>query len=136
MKTYRCLTAILCLLLMVALPAAGPRDETPFKIAVAGEGKTPDSPVAHQGGRCRYLLFFDHEGKMLEWIESPFWEQARRAGVRCAHLLGEKGVTNFVAGRVGPKMKNALEDQQIKYLLFQGTVKQAVAKVLEERKKN
>ena len=82
-----------------------------------------------------YLQFFDEKGQLLELHKNPFWKQPRRAGISCVDFLAEKKATVFVARIVGNKMEGALDGQQITFMAFEGTVKEAVAFVLTNRKK-
>jgi predicted Fe-Mo cluster-binding NifX family protein len=107
------------------------QEEPPKKIAVASEGDTVDSQVGNQAGRSSWFLFFDGEGELLEAIENPFKQEGGGAGVSCAGLLAEKRVTVLVAGKVGNKMRAALDSSRIAFILFSGTVENALAKALE-----
>ncbi len=133
MNKKTCMVGILVLLVLGIFPIIGGQEKPSLKIAVACDGKTPDTQVAYKGARGQYLQFFDEKGKLLELHESPFWKHDRRAGVGCAGFLAEKKATIFVAGMVGDKMKGALEGQQITFMAFEGTVKEAVAFVLSKK---
>jgi predicted Fe-Mo cluster-binding NifX family protein len=102
------------------------------KIAVASEGETIDSQVSSQGARCFWLLFFDEEGKLAEALENPYRQTRGGAGTECAGLLADHNATHFIAGHVGDKMAAALESRNIAFISFSGTVKDAVAHVLEK----
>lgn len=119
------------------LHAAGPGDaadpeDPPIRIAVAADGEGPDSAVADKGGRCAWLLFFDEKGELSEAVENPHREARGDAGNLCAGLLAERGVTLFVAGRIGGKMAAALEGSGIAFTAFSGIVKDAVQHVLKQ----
>jgi predicted Fe-Mo cluster-binding NifX family protein len=133
MNKKSCMVGILVLLVLGIFPIIGSQEKPSLKIAVACDGKTLDAQVAYKGARCQYLQFFDGQGKLLELHENPFWKHARSAGIRCADFLAEKKTTIFVAGMVGAKMKGALEGQQITFMAFEGTVKEAVAFVLAKK---
>ncbi|MGB7295452.1 MAG: NifB/NifX family molybdenum-iron cluster-binding protein [Candidatus Aminicenantales bacterium] len=108
------------------------QEQQPVKIAVASEGEAVDSQVTNQGPRCSWFLLFDENGGLKEAIENPYREARGGAGVGCADLLAGKGVTVFVAGQVGGKMAAALENHGIAFVSFSGSVKDAVAHVLEK----
>jgi predicted Fe-Mo cluster-binding NifX family protein len=109
----------------------GAHEDKQIKIAIASDGESIDSQVAEKAARCQWFLFFDEEGKLAEAVENPFREDKGGAGINCANFLAEKEVTLFVAGYVGNKMAGALEDNQITFISFTGTVKDAIAHVLE-----
>jgi predicted Fe-Mo cluster-binding NifX family protein len=107
------------------------QEEQPKKIAIASEGETIDSQVGRQGARCPWLLFFDEDGQFKEALENPYQQKRGRAGVGCAGLLSEKGVGIFVAGNIGDKMADALDSEDIVFIPFSGSVKDAIAHVLD-----
>jgi predicted Fe-Mo cluster-binding NifX family protein len=135
MNKKACIVGILVLLVAGILPIIGSQKKPSLKIAVACDGKTLDAQVAYKGARGQYLQFFDEKGQLLELHKNPFWKQPRRAGINCADFLAEKKATVFVARIVGNKMEGALDGKQITFMAFEGTVKEAVAFVLTNRKK-
>lgn len=108
------------------------QEEQPKIIAIASDGEQIDSQVGSQGARCSWFLIFDQNGQLTEALENPYQQADRKAGVRCAELLADHGVTIFVAGNIGDKMGEALEGKNIDFIAFSGTVKDAIKQVLEE----
>lgn len=108
----------------------GAQGKEPIKIAIASDGETIDSQVGEKAARCRWLLFFDEEGKLTETLENPYRDERGGAGTKCAELLAENKITIFVADFVGNKMAAALERSNITFVSFTGAVKDAVAHVL------
>ena len=134
MKNKYWIAATLVALIMLAIPLIASQETATFRIAVASDGREMESQVAVKGARARFMQFYDQEGKLMETAENPFWQQARRAGVGCALYLGKKKISIFVAGTVGPKMKDVLESEQITFMTFRGTIREAVSKALEKKK--
>jgi predicted Fe-Mo cluster-binding NifX family protein len=128
-KTGHILLSLVVLGGCLSLSGQEPR---PVKIAVASEGEAVDSQVSSQGARCAWLLFFDEKGDRIEATENPYRGERGGAGVNCAQLLAGKGVTIFVAGQIGRKMAAALEEDDIAFVPFSGSVQDAVAQVLEK----
>lgn len=124
------LCGFLLLFAFVVPSASGTIEEPPLKITVASDGDTIDAMVAAKGARGGYLQFFDENGKWLETIENPYYGQMGSAGTSCAYMIAEKGTTVFVAGMVGSKMVGALDANEIEFVAFEGTVKEAVEFVL------
>jgi predicted Fe-Mo cluster-binding NifX family protein len=112
------------------------QEEKPTKIAIASEGESLDSQVGSQGARCPWLLFFDEKGELTESLGNPYRDERGGAGIRCAKLLADNDVTIFVAGFVGNKMAGALEQHNITFISFSGTVEEAIAHVLKDKPKN
>jgi len=110
------------------------QEEQPKKVAIASDGETIDSQVGSQGARCSWFLFFDQNGQLTKALENPYQQADREAGVRCAELLADHGVTIFVAGNIGDKMAEVLERENIDFIAFSGTVKDAIKHVLEENR--
>ena len=132
MKKTRFGFVLLGVLIFGGLLVVGAQGKEPIKIAVASDGETIDSQVGEKAARCRWLLFFNEEGELTETLENPYRDERGGAGTSCAELLAEHKITIFVAGFVGNKMAAALEDSQITFISFKGTVKDAVAHVLED----
>jgi len=85
-----------------------------MKIAISSEGKTIDSKISEKGGRAPYYIVF--EGKSLvETIKNPFAMGGGGAGPAVAYMLAEKDVKLVITGKVGDKMKNALEGEKIDF---------------------
>lgn len=82
--------------------------------AVAAEGNVPDSSVSDMGARAPYYLLFEG-GDLKEAIRNPFTAGGGGAAFSVAHLLAEKGVTEFVSGDIGPNMQDALAEKSITY---------------------
>ena len=132
MKKTRFGFVILSAFIFGGLLIVGAQGKEPIKIAVASDGETVDSQVGEKAARCRWLLFFDEEGKLTETLENPYRDERGGAGTSCAELLAENKITVFVAGFVGNKMAAALERNNITFVPFTGTVKDAIEHVLED----
>ena len=102
-------------------------------IAVASEGKTLKDSVSQVAARCPYFLFIDGTGKLLEAVDNPYADTRGGAGVSAANFLAERNVTIVIAGMFGDKMRNVLETKEIAYFESQGTVEEAIRKVLEKK---
>ena len=102
-------------------------------IAVASDGKTLKDSVSQLAARCPYFLFIDGTGKLLEAVDNPYEDTRGGAGVSAANFLAERNVTIVIAGMFGDKMKNVLETKEIAYFESQGTVEEAIKKVLEKK---
>jgi len=121
------------ILILGGLITLSGQEEKPTKIAIASEGETMESQVGSQGARCPWFLFFNGKGELTETLENPHKEKMGGAGTSCAKLLADNNVTIFVAGFVGDKMAGALEQHNITYISFSGTVEEAVAHVLDQQ---
>jgi predicted Fe-Mo cluster-binding NifX family protein len=101
-------------------------------IAVAADGETLEDSVSHVAARCPYFLIVDSKGELLEAVENPYKDTRGGAGVSAANFLAGKNVTVVVAGSIGNKMRNALEEQEITYCEFEGNVEEAIREILEK----
>ncbi len=126
----RIVIALIMLVLMFPPCSAG---EEEVIIAVASDGKTLKDSVSQLAARCPYFLFIDGTGKLLEAVDNPYEDTIGGAGVSAANFLAERNVTIVIAGMFGNKMKNVLETKEIAYFEFQGTVEEAIRKVLEKK---
>ncbi len=84
-----------------------------MKIAVATESNEPSSHVSTQGARALYFLLFNEDGNLNEILENPFMNNEKYVGPSVATMLFKMGVNKVIAGRFGPKFKEALEENQI-----------------------
>lgn len=103
-------------------------------IAIAAEGKTPNSKVNAIAARSPYFLVFDQTGKFLEAVDNPYKAAKGGAGYSVVPFLAQRGVTIIVAGEFGDNMIKAMNAQGIKYVKFRGSVGEALQKVLEIKK--
>jgi len=92
-----------------------------MKIAIASEGKKPDSEISTRGGRAPYYLIFEN-GKLLETLKNPFAVGGGGAGWSVAYLLSDKKVGLVLAGKIGPNMKSALNEKKIDFKEITGKV--------------
>jgi len=123
---------IICLCLAASLFIINGQENKTEKIAIAADGEKMDSRVESQGGRAQCFILLNEKGEIIEALENPFYQERNQAGVQCAGLLAEKNVTIFVAGNIGNKMADALEDFDIAFVSFTGTVEEAIAYALEK----
>lgn len=132
-KSYKTLFVVcFCFLMTTSLFILIGQENKIDKIAIASGGKTTDSQVEFQGGRAQWLIFFNDKGEFIETLENPFYQDRSQAGVKCAELLADKKITIFIAGNIGNKMVEALEDFEITFISFSGTVEDAIAHVLKK----
>ena len=123
---------IVLIMLVLIFPPCSAGEEDVI-IAVASDGKTLKDFVSQLAARCPYFLFIDGTGKLLEAVDNPYVETIGGAGVSAANFLAERNVTIVIAGMFGDKMKNVLETKEIAYFESQGTVEEAIKKVLEKK---
>jgi predicted Fe-Mo cluster-binding NifX family protein len=90
------------------------------------------STVDGRAARCPYFMVFDEKGELAEVLENPSRNVSGSAGPSCAEYLADHGITLLVAEQVGGKMIAALNGHEIRYILFSGSVKDAVARALKE----
>lgn len=133
MKKHGIVFIFILVFILGGLPIIGEKGGQPKKIAIASDGETMDSQVGRQGARCRWLLFFDEDGELIEALENPYWQIRGGAGVNCAELLVDKKVTVFVASNVGNKMAAVLDENDITFISHSGTVEEALKDVLEKQ---
>jgi len=104
------------------LAGTGVGVEQELKIAVASDGKVKSGVISMSAGRAPYFLFFDGGGNLLEAVANPHADDSGGAGPSAAAFLADKKVGLLLAGRVGPKMVDALQSVKIKYIEKQGTI--------------
>jgi len=85
-----------------------------MKIAIASEGKSPESDISSMGGRAPFYLIFE-DGKLVEAIKNPFAVGGGGAGWSVAYMLAQKKIDLVIAGEIGPKMAAALKEKGLEY---------------------
>ncbi|MFW2371944.1 MAG: NifB/NifX family molybdenum-iron cluster-binding protein [Gammaproteobacteria bacterium] len=84
-----------------------------MKIAVATENSDPSAEISSQGARALYFLLFDGNGNLDEILKNPYLNNEKHVGPDVAKMLFQMGISKVIAGRFGPKFKEALEANQI-----------------------
>ncbi|MFH7326626.1 NifB/NifX family molybdenum-iron cluster-binding protein [Desulfurivibrio sp. C05AmB] len=97
-----------------------------WRWAVAAEAPVADSPISAVAARAPYILIFDEQGALLEAFTNPVADAPRDAGTRLAEVLSEQGVEVLVAGKIGPKLAQALRTREIRGITAQGEASQAL----------
>lgn len=149
MSTFRNAVSMLLLVMGVAggltvwaaetaqTPAPGPQSaatKAPQKqlFAIAAEGKELTSQVPYLAARATHYHIYDESGTLVEVVPNPFLNQEVGTGPAAAQMLAERGVTVLVAGMVGPKMKDVLVANKMRFVSRKG----AVQGVVNELKKS
>ena len=102
----------------------------PDRIAVAADGRAESSEVSRAAARSPHFLIFDEDGRLLEAVDNPYRDAARRAGPSVARFLADKGVEIVAAGEFGGRMSQALKGEGIEFLEFRGSAAEAVEKII------
>ncbi|MEA1991040.1 MAG: NifB/NifX family molybdenum-iron cluster-binding protein [Thermodesulfobacteriota bacterium] len=129
MKIRSTPTIIVSLFLLFALATEASADS--MKIAVAATGPEKDAAISQQAGRTPFFLFFNDKGNFLEALENPSRDKSRNAGPNAALFLADKGVTLVIAGNIGNKMGQALEEHHIQYVKKTGVAYSAVQTIIQ-----
>ena len=128
MKSMPMTLSVLTLVLLLTSPVqASDKD----KIAVAADGKTTAAQVSAVAARSPYFLIVDTTGTVLEAVDNPYHDAAKRAGAAVVPFLAQRSVTVVVAGEFGKNMIQAMKAGGIAYVVFRGSVDAAIKKVLE-----
>jgi predicted Fe-Mo cluster-binding NifX family protein/outer membrane lipoprotein-sorting protein len=105
--------------------------EDAAKIAVASNGKDAKSAIiGSKAGCCPYYLIFDGTGELTEVVGNPYKDTQSGAGPQVAKFLAGRGVTVVIAETFGEKMIAVMRSNNTDYFQLNGTVIDAVGKVL------
>ena len=102
-----------------------------MKLAIACEGDSPDANISPRGGRAPYYQIYE-DGKLIESLKNPFAVGGGSAGWSIARLMKKKDVEKIIAGKIGPKMEDALKQEKIDY--SEESPEQTVADFLSKEK--
>lgn len=101
------------------------------RFAIAAEGKEVSATITHLTGRAPYFHVYDINGNAIEVFENPYLHQQFNIGPQMAVLLSYKAVTVLVGGMAGPKMKDVLDAQGIRFVYRKGVVQNVVDELTE-----
>jgi len=107
-----------------------------MRIAVASVGKEGTSEISPRSGRAKFYLLFDEKGNLLEVISNPFSRGGGGAGFGVAKMLADKKVEVMIGSQMGDHMEEALKSRGLKFFEMEGRVIEALAKIIEQTKKD
>ena len=102
-----------------------------MKIAIATENDNPSAEISSQGARALFFLLFTADGQLSEILENSYAGDATQVGPEVANMLINMHVTKVIAGRFGPKFKEALEKKQIECIEQTGFAAQVAKEFLD-----
>ncbi|MCK4743845.1 MAG: NifB/NifX family molybdenum-iron cluster-binding protein [Sulfuriflexus sp.] len=102
-----------------------------MKIAVATENNDPSAEISSQGARALFYLIFGADGHLSEILENPYTSNATRVGPDVANMLINMHVTKVIAGRFGPKFKEALKNNHVECIEQTGIAAQVAKEFID-----
>lgn len=93
-----------------------------MKKAIASLSRDIQSEISPQGGRAPYYLIFKNNNLIEVW-KNIFNIGGGGAGLAVSKVLNDKGVKLIISGHFGDKMKEALNDRNIKFEEKNGIIK-------------
>jgi len=94
--------------------------------AISAEGKALTAPIPYLAARATHYHVYDESGALVEVLANPFLGLEVGVGPAAAQMLAEHGVTVLVAGMVGPKMKDVLVANKMRFVSRKGSVQGVV----------
>jgi predicted Fe-Mo cluster-binding NifX family protein len=109
-------------------PAAKAATQAPQRqlFAIAAEGKETTALIPFLAARATHYHVYDENGNLVEVLANPYLKQEVGVGPAAAQMLAERGVTVLVAGMVGPKMKDVLIANKMRFVSRKGDVQGVV----------
>jgi len=109
-------------------PGAQPAErQVPKQLfAIAAEGKELTANIPFLAARATHFHVYDENGTLAEVIVNPYLDMEAGTGPAAAQMLAERGVTVLVAGMVGPKMKDVLVANKMRFVSRKGDVQGVV----------
>ncbi len=104
-----------------------------MKVMVASAGKDISSQVHETFGRCPWFLAVEvRDGKMAGWkaVENTSHTGAGSVGISAAELVANLGAEAVMAKRIGPKAMDILTQFGIAVYISEGTVGEAIGKLI------
>jgi predicted Fe-Mo cluster-binding NifX family protein len=103
--------------------AQAPRNEL---FAIAADGKELTARIPYLAARATHYHVYGESGNLVEVVANPFLKQEVEIGPAAAQMLAEHGVTVLVAGMVGPKMRDVLVANKMRFVSRKGNVQGVV----------
>jgi predicted Fe-Mo cluster-binding NifX family protein len=88
-----------------------------MKYAITSSGYTLESPVENRFGRCAYIVTYDTESKVMEFIPNPFKEDEEDVGPQLVELVLSREVEKIVSGSFGIKIKPLLDSRRVQMII-------------------
>lgn len=106
-----------------ATATQAPRKEL---FAIAAEGKDATAPIPYLAARATHYHVYAENGTLVEVLPNTFLGLETGIGPAAAQMLAEHGATVLVAGMVGPKMKDVLVANKMRFVSRKGKVQDVV----------
>ena len=126
------IAALFALILNSAFAAEGTGDYRPDTFAIAAEGTELASPISKLSGVSPYFHLYDINGKLIEVLPNPHLDLEYGIGPAAATTLADKGATVLVGGKIGPKMEDALNARNVRFVRRSSTVNDIVTELKSE----
>lgn len=94
--------------------------------AIAAEGKEPTAQIPYLAARATHYHVYAENGTLVEMLPNTFLNLEAGVGPAAAQMLAEHGVTVLVAGMVGPKMRDVLVANKMRFVSRKGDVQGVV----------
>lgn len=103
-----------------------------MKIAIAATAPDTEASISQFAARAPCFLLFDESKRLLQSVTNPHTQDSALIGIEVAELLNEHAVNVFVAGDVGPRLREALESRHIRHVEKTGKVSEVLNQVLQD----
>jgi|OpeIllAssembly_1097287.scaffolds.fasta_scaffold57496_2 predicted Fe-Mo cluster-binding NifX family protein len=105
---------------------AGTQAQRKELFAIAAEGKDATAAIPYLAARATHYHVYAENGTVVEVLPNTFLGLETGIGPAAAQMLAEHGVTVLVAGMVGPKMKDVLVANKMRFVSRKGKVQDVV----------
>ncbi len=95
-------------------------------VVIASEGENVNASVSADASRCDYYFIVNEKGKVLKSMKNPHRNVSGGASSHLIELLRIEQASHFIAARMGMKLENALITNKITYMIFNGSVNEAI----------
>lgn len=89
-----------------------------MKIAITSSENHPHGKLDSRFGRCAFIVIYDTQNKVTEYIPNPYKETIEAAGQATLKLIASKGVSKIVSGEFGAKVKSLADSLKIQLIIM------------------
>jgi predicted Fe-Mo cluster-binding NifX family protein len=93
-----------------------------MKIAISTDDKQTISNIF---GRAKFILIYENK-QLVKTIKNPFLYGGGGAGIGMAKLIEKENVNKVVGGKFGPKVEEALKNNNIIFKIKEGDIEQCL----------
>jgi predicted Fe-Mo cluster-binding NifX family protein len=130
--SYLIVAALSLFAMAAAYSADEPTQPKESLYAVAADGKEATAKIVDLAGIAPFFHLYSEKGESVEVVPNSYLDLETGTGPAAAQMLADKGVVVLVARQMpGPKMKDVLDNNSVRFVRRIGTVEDVASELRE-----